>query len=346
MSFEAALNKYFDSKQDSRALDVLYREAKACGQVDHQIMLDIMTRSNVKQLLANKGIVWARAELDKCGHDIKGSDDKVLEIAENIFSIRGCLENKGNYMTSMASSVSAAVVKFVRVLASVQEKIQLQTAASAPIGDVQKIHITGDGHCLFRSFAYGLIRQSKAKQPTKQALIDLLNEKKSQASPALKAAFPKFESSVNKLIQAINDGRPVLEIINEEKLSDELVEALRVISCALNSQKQVFIDMMPAQADRDEYFNNMMAMNQRRHGGQEEFTALSDFFRVNIYSFNFTSNEISYATPGQQLVPGQQVSVSLHFNPGHYNALELTEAQEATVRGMRRGQESAAFKVV
>lgn len=337
-----ALNEYFDNPEARGALDKLYATAVSCNQEDHEIIEHIFIRTNVKQTIATKGITWVKAELVKGSPEIKAeslttiADAKILELAENIFSANSCVISSEDAKLPAEHAPLHANRRYARE--------SYQISLSRPINQrIQKVAIAGDGHCMFRSFAFSLFQQFFINQPAKAALLARLAHLKETVDPQTLTAFPEVKSHIDEVVRALNDPRDPFEKLNDPAITDKLVKAMRYLACAHNFSKVTFNALFePGQVDR--YLREMQDMSFRKYGGQEEFSALADFFGVTVLSFNFTSKEVSIARPASH-VAAEGMFITLHFNPGHYDALVMDPAHARTIHDESHGNDSVKFTV-
>lgn len=339
--FQDALNKYFDNPQAKGALNELYTQAVACDMEDHEIMQQIFIRQNVAENLATKGVGYATAELSKKSIVVKSSDShaQILELAENIICAESCAFTaqftKAHAVTEVARRPSS------QKYASDSYAINLR----GPINTTfNKVRILGDGHCMFRAFAFSLLHQFSTKPEATRNLVDRLNAIKDTIPADHLAIFPHIKSHIQVFIDALTDERNAYLKLNDEAISDRLVESLRYLACYQNSFNEEFLAILAAEPSRGAYFQDMMNMSKRKYGGQEEFTALSRIFGITVLSLNFTSKEISIARPQlHEELEGERMFVTLHFNPGHYDACSMSQAQATSILAESRGRDSVGF---
>jgi Peptidase C65 Otubain len=341
-----ALNEYFDNPAQKGALDKLYASALSCGQEDHEIIQHIFIRHNIKDTLSSKGVDWARKELSLSSSGLKKetvstlSDAKILEVAEDVFSANSCkiISQTIDHPKVASSPVSSAHQRYAR------NSYQIQL--TSPIFQkIQKISIAGDGHCMFRSYAFSLLQQLSAHPRAKQAVVDRLEFYKATMPPQIMTEFPDVKEQLSFVISTILDPRDAYLKVNDEAISDKLVKAFRVLACAWNSIKPTFQATITDERERALYFRNMQDMSQRKYGGHEEFTALADAFGITVLSLNFTSREVAIARPVANALDSDNVFVTLHFNPGHYDALVMDDIHASAIFAASDGADSTKFQV-
>lgn len=336
-----ALNEYFDNPEANGAIDKLYATAVSCNQEDHEIIEHIFIRNNIKQTISSKGLEWVKSELVKGSPEIKAerldtfADAKILEIAENIFSANSC------QICSDVAKLPAehAIGRYARESYSI--------TLNAPINQrIQKVAIAGDGHCMFRSFAFSLLQQFFINPAAKAALLGRLQHIKVAVDKQTLAAFPEVRSHIDEVIRGLNDARDPLVKLNDPSISDKLVKAMRYLACARNFSKDAFKGLFEA-GHMDRYLREMQDMSFRKYGSQEEFSALADLFGVTVLSFNFTSKEVSIARPErpEYQLGAEPMFVTLHFNPGHYDALVMDPAHARSIFDASGESESVDFRV-
>lgn len=337
-----ALNEYFDNPAANGALDKLYATAVSCNQEDHEIIEHIFIRNNIKQTIASKGLTWVKSELVKGSSEIKEDrldtldSSKILEIAENIFSANSCQICSDVAKLPPEHAAGHVNGRYARE--------SYQISLNAPINQgIQKVAIAGDGHCMFRSFSFSLLQQFFINPDAKAALLARLQHLKDAVDSQTLAAFPEVKSHIDEVIRGLNDARDPFEKLNDPSITDKLVKAMRYLACARNFSKDTFMALFEA-GQMDRYLREMQDMSFRKYGSQEEFSALADLFGVTVLSFNFTSKEVSIARPEFQL-GADRMFVTLHFNPGHYDALVMDPVHAQSIFDASSDSESVRFRL-
>jgi Peptidase C65 Otubain len=205
--------------------------------------------------------------------------------------------------------------------------------------DVEKIKIKGDGHCMFRSFAYKLLQQLDLKPEARGVVLTKLHEFKdlimSPDHDFIQEQIPDFEERIDFIFDRIASGVSALDLLNDPECSDGLVKSLRVLACASNMLNPDFnfIDEGGRFDHEFAYYQAMMNFDERLWGGEEESNALARVFGTRNFVFNFSSNRVSVQAPPMQLA--QAINICFYFKPGHYDALNISDVtcQEILTRG-------------
>lgn len=150
-------------------------------------------------------------------------------------------------------------------------------------------HIRGDGHCLFRSFAFSYVKSWLELSPSEQTreLRRLELQVIALATPTLAAKFAAFKAALTEAAQ--HEGTTSEQVIANPVRSDALVAFLREASCAFNakSANDTFTaEMQRLEITKEHYLRDMADMSKKQNGTHLELNALAQFFETNIQVFD------------------------------------------------------------
>lgn len=152
--------------------------------------------------------------------------------------------------------------------------------------------IAGDGHCLFRSVAHGLVslyKNANFEQTlvTKHTELEKVNDPNTQ----------KLRTELKTLITLLPEGKST-------KNSDKLQRVLRNIVCSYNE----LYHPDKAEGDPAAYFKAMR--NSNKWGGGTEIEAFNELFGVQI-NINTGRDILVYE--------GKKEAITLNYNGSHFN---------------------------
>lgn len=188
--------------------------------------------------------------------------------------------------------------------------------------------IRGDGHCLFRSIAAGLLIkfETTSKEEKQNYLIEL--------EARLKKYVPTFSNDKFKFLKGIltlieNKDMNISDLMNSQDLSDELVLILREISVGYQRElikrrpdSEMKYSLEEAgEGDIETYFSNMTDLKKATLGGDLELFSLSRSLGININVLNTQAIGQGQDKNNIHNQFGHQGRPSIHllFRPGHYD---------------------------
>lgn len=238
-------------KQEKEIQDLLEQEA---------------SNSRVNRALA---VVKALKEtMDKEPTNIGKIKSLVHEIGGRMSNSRLLVINAGIPVTKLSSS-SEALTRGFEILSE----------------DFEALRVKGDGHCLFRAFAYQMLEiTKKGGEEQKNKFVNTLKE--------LKISDAEVVLIENILSQLFADpAKSVGEIINTKSQSDLLVKTLRTVACEYNKSKSAEVLEGEANDQKltvDEYVKQMSSMQNKipKMGGEPEVNALANAFQIKVTVYN------------------------------------------------------------
>ncbi len=215
--------------------------------------------------------------------------------------------------------------------------------------------IRGDGHCLFRS-SIAHILETWLPLPIGQrdAKLAKLDAKVTDLSkPSLAEKYLFFKKTLH---YAAEKGLSYVEIISDEKTSDQLVAFMREFVCEHNRKTNndvfaSFVAAIPGNKSKDEYLNDMMSMQKAHYGDHPEIEAIHTLFDLNICV-------VDVAEFGKKREAGKESGAFRHFRahdgmvelfliyrPGHYDLgrMKHKRAEPAAADEPQRARGTRAF---
>lgn len=183
--------------------------------------------------------------------------------------------------------------------------------------------IKGDGHCLFRSIAAGILFEVERKGPQEKERI--LNQLMKEIEPLGNKA--ELDAGLASLIQAMDDitdkNRGVEDIIGNQKQSDALVKFLRFLAVEHNKVHGLDVNQEEANATAgsvEAYHANMVDMSKAECGGHVEIHALANALGIKVQLLhpealgkdNVTLEHLAFG-------PDSASNLWLLYRPGHYD---------------------------
>ena len=190
------------------------------------------------------------------------------------------------------------------------------------------LKIKGDGHCLFRAVATGLLlHYESAARSERDILI--------QHFETLKTQFPQIAEDLNKMIHILSESQSMLATMQTLETSNAMVQVLRRLACEYNKTlrgdvQDVLRSMIEAESGSssfEEYFRDMSDMKKAKYGGEPELTALSKALGAKIRVVDVARQnqpEIRYTEYNPAEAPMSSLGtngINLLFRVDHYDYL-------------------------
>jgi len=181
------------------------------------------------------------------------------------------------------------------------------------------LKIKGDGHCLFRGIATGLLINYESATPSER-------HKFIQHFENVKIQFPQITEDLDQMIRILSQSRSMLETMKTPKTSDAFVQILRRLACEYNKTNEDLSSIIVAESRTDihTYLNEMSDMQTAKYGGHPELLALSQVLGTKIRVVDAAVQNrpgIHYTDfePAKDYLPSY--SISLLLRPGHFDYL-------------------------
>ncbi len=168
--------------------------------------------------------------------------------------------------------------------------------------------IAGEGHCLFRAVAVGVLDYlEKVPNPLKDEFLTKLREQ-----------VARFEDE--SLTALYEDIQLVGQLPKEEafKASDRLVAFLRQLACCYNrnSKNEVLQGLIS-----EDYLQEMSSMQKCQHGGEPELVALQNVLGLDLRVVDTAVIAKGEQTAKSYLEAKKEETVFLLLSPIHYDIL-------------------------
>lgn len=323
-SVEASLQDYLEKKIDLGTLTSrLQREP-----VDYSQMLkEFQAREIAEVLVRNSPLSDVTTQLLDEGVDVLDLPEKdIHEKALDIFTQK-ILSSDAVFQSFDSPSPVLSVASVDNEFARSDKVFGMRVAGCEE--DVEKVKIKGDGHCMFRSYAFKLLEQLELKPGARAEILERLQSFKdlimNPEHEFIQEQIPNFQERIDFLIHHIESGMGAMEALNDEDISNGFVHSLRVLACASNMINPDFnyIDEAGRFDHEFGYYQAMMNMGERLWGGEEESNAISRVLGTRSFVFNFTSHRVSVQAPGAQIPTA--INICFYFKPGHYDALNISD---------------------
>lgn len=177
-----------------------------------------------------------------------------------------------------------------KVLAADHERKFMKLGLEAIEGQFKIYPIKGDGHCLFRSIAAGILLQFKQNGPgaSEELFENIRKALSANQRLDMAADIAKMKSIVQNLYS--EEAPASVEMIMQDKdFSNEMVRILRRLACVYNRENMT--DTLLAEIEASgltagQYFKAMEDMDSKSMGGEPEIVALSQCFKKDIKSID------------------------------------------------------------
>lgn len=212
----------------------------------------------------------------------------------------------------------------------------IEAFRSGVSGLCDRVVVKGDGHCLFRAFAYQLLLQARGDGSLQAKLLLALDRFMAsfRASSVDKVSLGlDVEGSLALIKRDIAAGVDPYRLLNNLDRSNSLVKALRIVTSAFNLMQTSKADMEFAllieenlenaeKGDFTGYLRSMSSCEENKTGKfatSLEIRALSRLFGVDAVVFSFDP----YMAPKTVFKSGtlSAQKMAFYFRQSHYDAL-------------------------
>lgn len=184
--------------------------------------------------------------------------------------------------------------------------------------------IPGDGHCLFRSIAAGIVLSLSQAQP--ETLIEMqtrVNEalETFPASDDLKTYYGHFCTYTSALFDPSNPAA-LEDILRSERASNRIVKFLRLLACEYIENDDQIKNFLGLE-NPDEYLKDMKSMSKARMGGNVELDTLVEILGLDVTLLdvdgigkggNINQPHYKHTAKGSTTVALNLLYYDLHYN--------------------------------